>query len=113
MTPLPWSPPAILISALGGTLANGHEHEWHAASVRVSVWRPGYCPCVIACTLGVLSMHSMLYMHSPGDGPCVPHAPDLINLMLHRIHDITHESLPRTPPFSHDAGFPFSLFPKP
>ena len=80
MTPLLWSPPAILISALGGAHAHGHE---------------------------LLSMHPMCYgMHSPGDGPSVPPAPDLINPMLHRVHDITHESLPRTPPSASVSPFP-------
>ena len=45
-------------------------------------------------------------MHSPGDGPSVPPAPDLINPMLHRVHDITHESLPRTPPSASVSPFP-------
>ena len=80
MTPLLWSPPAILMSAPGGTHAHGHE---------------------------LLSMHPMCYsMHSPGDGPSVPPAPDLINPMLHRVHDITHESLPRTPPSASVSPFP-------
>ena len=80
MTPLLWSPPAILMSAPGGTHAHGHE---------------------------LLSMHPMCYsMHSPGAGPSVPPAPDLINPMLHRVHDITHESLPRTPPSASVSPFP-------